>query len=186
MFRLRFSMPGRRRQGLAFGVVRRGTWRRGAEGMAGEGLGVCRGEHDKGPGARGAHMGTRGDGHGEGHAGWGEGHCGRHVRWMEMRDPEGRTKRERGAHRGRGPGQNSDSRMLRTCTKHCPKTKTARGGVRTRIATGPREPLLQLRYKSNCAFRPCFVFVSNSRFSLRPFVVIREVHVHNQLSHRPG
>ena len=53
----------------------------------------------------GAHMGTRGDGHGEGHAGWGEGHCGRHVRWMEMGDPVGRTKRERGAHRGRGPGK---------------------------------------------------------------------------------
>jgi len=63
--------------------------------------------------------GTRGDGHGEGHAGWGEGHCGGHGRWMEMRDPEleGRTgtQRERGARRGRG--QNSDSRMLRTCTK---------------------------------------------------------------------
>ena len=32
----------------------------------------------------------------------------------------------------------------------------------------------------------CFVLISSTRFSLRPFVVIREVHVHNQLSHRPG
>ena len=165
-------MPGRRRQGLAFGVVRRGTWRRGAEGMAGEGLGVCRGEHDKGPGARGAHnaMGTRGDGHGEGLAGWGEGHCGGNGRWMEMGDPEleGRTgtQRERGARRGWG--QNSDSRMLRTCTKKCPTTKTARGGVRTRIAAGPCQSLFQLRYNSNCAFRPVFCISLHHGFHCVP------------------
>ena len=32
----------------------------------------------------------------------------------------------------------------------CPTTKTARGGVRTKVATGRRQPPLHLRYKSNC------------------------------------
>ena len=67
-----------------------------------------------------------------------------------------------------GPRENSDSRMLRTCTKNCPKPKTARGGVRTRIAAGPCQPLFQLRYNSNCAFTLVFCITLHHGFHCVP------------------
>ena len=67
-----------------------------------------------------------------------------------------------------GPRENSDSRMLRTCTKNCPKPKTARGGVRTRIAAGPCQSLFQLRYNSNCAFTLVFCITLHHGFHCVP------------------